>query len=429
MFDVDRCVEIGVYAVATDHAAKRLLVGSVGAIWIVTDAARLRGVGALDFRCRSATLSCVPGDLLGDVRQVGGVQVGIHGARLVLHGRNRKLFVGELRALVLGKALVDRAVDLLTHVPGEALPAFAACGGELLHPFLLQTRAQFGLAPSLLAVALLSLLELSVKGAVVLAVARRDEVGDAHIYADHRGRGFGLAGNLLVIRERQPPAVTAPVERHTGIDGFSREHPEVVGSQLDRDQQLLAECECADLEPVVKGRVLRRLEDGDVDIGLDADVRERRDVPFAPCWFFSLCSHESLRLLLVKVLQIIRIVLIRLFSIGAKGAGDTSGLLDGNPVPPLGKGGDKTSGAELVWLLVGAEEGDILLAERQVDLGEAIQGSKFASIHRFQPDVGHGFGDGLRYVLPPVVVFTLPHGSCSWLSFGLLRSASSIYSA
>jgi hypothetical protein len=75
-------------------------------------------------------------------------------------------------------------------------------------------------------------------------------------------------------------------------------------------------------------------------------------------------------------------------------------------VPALGKWGDKTRGAELVWLLVGAEEVHIVLAERQVDLGEVIQGSNFARIGRFQPDVGHGFSDGFRFVLPPVVVLT-----------------------
>ena len=128
-------------AVATDHAAKRLLVGSVGSVWIVTHAAFLRGVCALDFRCCSPSLRRVPGDLLGDVRQVGGVQIGIHGARLVPHGGNRELLIGELRSLVLGKALVDRAIDLLTHVSTEPLPTPTARGGEFPDPFLFQTVA------------------------------------------------------------------------------------------------------------------------------------------------------------------------------------------------------------------------------------------------------------------------------------------------
>ena len=141
----------------------------------------------MTFVAATASFGCIPGELLGDVRQVGGVQVGIHGARLVLHRGNRELFVGELRIGVLGKALVDRAVDLLTHMAGEPLPALAARGGELLDPFLLQALAQFGLAPPLLPVALLSLAQFPVKGAVVLAGTGREEVGDAHIHADHRG--------------------------------------------------------------------------------------------------------------------------------------------------------------------------------------------------------------------------------------------------
>src|SRR5947209_9811979 len=132
MLAVDGGVEIGLRAVARDHAAQRLLVRSVGSVWIVTHAALLRGIGAPDSDCGYASLGSIPGDLFGDMRQVGGVQIGIHGTRLVLHGGNRQVLVGELRALVLGKALVDRVVDLLAHMAGEALTASARGGGKLL---------------------------------------------------------------------------------------------------------------------------------------------------------------------------------------------------------------------------------------------------------------------------------------------------------
>ena len=141
MLDVDRRVEIGMRAVATDHTAKRLLVGPVRTVDIVTDTALLRGIGASDPDGGDSSFGGIPGDLLGDVRQVGGVQVGVHGARFVLHGRDRQVFVGELAALVLAKALVDRPVDRLPHVAGEPLPALTARGGELLDAFLLQTPA------------------------------------------------------------------------------------------------------------------------------------------------------------------------------------------------------------------------------------------------------------------------------------------------
>src|SRR6266852_1202318 len=104
------------------------------------------------------------------------MHIGIHSSGLVLHRRYRELFIRKLCALMFGKTLVDRAIDLLTNVAGETLPALAACGGKLLDPFLLQAFAQLRLAPPFLPVALLSLTKLAVKGAVVLAVAGGDEV-------------------------------------------------------------------------------------------------------------------------------------------------------------------------------------------------------------------------------------------------------------
>ncbi len=89
----------------------------------------------LDPDCGDTSLGSIPGDLPGDVRQVGSIQVGIHGTRFVLHGGNRQVLIGELRALMLSKALVDRAVDRLPHMAGETLPARRR---ELLDPFFLQ---------------------------------------------------------------------------------------------------------------------------------------------------------------------------------------------------------------------------------------------------------------------------------------------------
>src|SRR5260370_27978597 len=136
---------------------------------------------------------------------------------LGLHRGDRQVFVGELVALVLGKALVDCAVDRLPHVPGEPLPALAAGRGKLLDAFLLQARAQLRLAPPLLPVALLSLAQFAVEGAVVLAVARRHEAGDAHVHADHRGRWGGVYRDFLVITEGQPPAISALAESRAGL--------------------------------------------------------------------------------------------------------------------------------------------------------------------------------------------------------------------
>jgi hypothetical protein len=122
MLDVDRCVEIGVRAVAADHTAKRLLVGPLLPMCIIAHTARLGGISASDSDCGDTPFGGIPGKLLRDVGQVGSVQIGVHGSGLVLHRGDRQVFVGELRALVLSKALVDRAVDRLPHVPGEPLP-------------------------------------------------------------------------------------------------------------------------------------------------------------------------------------------------------------------------------------------------------------------------------------------------------------------
>src|SRR5258708_6884181 len=183
MLDVDGSIDIGMRAVTTDHTAKRLLVGPVGSVYIMTHAALLGGIGALDFDCSYTSLGSIPGDLLGDVCEIGGVQVGVHGMRLVLHRGDRQVFVGELAALVLLKALVHRPVNRLPYVGGEPLSALAARGGEFFHPFLLQARAQLRLASPFLPIALLPLPQFAVKGAVVLAVACRQDVCDAHVPA------------------------------------------------------------------------------------------------------------------------------------------------------------------------------------------------------------------------------------------------------
>src|SRR6266496_3305150 len=197
--------------------------------------------------------------------------------------------MSKLCALVLGKALIDRAVDLLTDMAGKTLPRPATGGGKLLDPLLFQALAQLRLAAALLPVALLALSQLAMKGPVVLAGRGGHEVGDAHIHAVHRGRWRGLYWDDLIITEGQPPAVPALVEGDAGVDGLAFERLAVIGRQLDGEPQLLAECERADREPVVKGRVLRGFEDDHIGVGLDAGLRERRDVPLAPHGFFGVC--------------------------------------------------------------------------------------------------------------------------------------------
>jgi hypothetical protein len=271
VLNVDGGVEISVRAVAADPTAKRLLVGPVGPVHVVAHAALLRGIGALDPDGSNSSFGGIPGDLPGDVPQVGGVQIGVHGPRLVLHGRHREVLVGELRARMFGEALVDRPVDLLAHVAGQALPTSACGRGQLLDPFLLQAFAELLLAPAFLAVALLPLSEFAVKGAVVLPVAAGQEVGNAHIYADHRGRWRSLYPDHPMVTEGQPPAIPAFVERHAAIEGLSGKRLAVIVGQLDRDQQLFAKFERADAE---EGHVL--LAERQVDLG---ELVERSQLP------------------------------------------------------------------------------------------------------------------------------------------------------
>src|SRR6266536_1467116 len=45
---VGRCIQIGMRLLPTDDTTKRLLVGAIGSIWIVTHMALLRGIRTLD---------------------------------------------------------------------------------------------------------------------------------------------------------------------------------------------------------------------------------------------------------------------------------------------------------------------------------------------------------------------------------------------
>ena len=117
MFHIRGCVYISMRLEVTHLTAKRLLVGAIGFIDGVTHAAFLRRIRALHFGRLYPALGTIPLNLLRDVRQVGCPHVGVHSPCLVLHGSHRKLLVGKLDIRVLGKALVDRPVDLLTDMP------------------------------------------------------------------------------------------------------------------------------------------------------------------------------------------------------------------------------------------------------------------------------------------------------------------------
>ena len=64
---IERGVAIGVIPMPTHNAVERLLVRSIGSIWVVTTMALLRGVGGFDRVCRHPAPGGRPGDLVRDV--------------------------------------------------------------------------------------------------------------------------------------------------------------------------------------------------------------------------------------------------------------------------------------------------------------------------------------------------------------------------
>lgn len=123
VLDIGGGVEISMRPLPTDPTAKRLLIGPVRSIRIVAHTAFLGGIGTLDPFGPHAAFGGSPGDLLRDMGQIGGPQVGVHRSRLVFHCGNRKTFVGDLEAFMLLQAYIHRPIDLLAHVADKALSA------------------------------------------------------------------------------------------------------------------------------------------------------------------------------------------------------------------------------------------------------------------------------------------------------------------
>src|SRR5215469_8340727 len=85
----------------TDHTAKRLLIGSVFPVHVMTHMTFLGGIGTLHPCCLQTTPGRIPGNLVRDVAQVGGPHVCSHRASLEAHGCDGKLFIGKLTAFVV----------------------------------------------------------------------------------------------------------------------------------------------------------------------------------------------------------------------------------------------------------------------------------------------------------------------------------------
>jgi hypothetical protein len=88
VFNVESGIEISMCLKAAHPTAKRLLVRSVGSIDIMTLSALLGSIGT-PHSCREDTpFGSIPGDLVGDVSEIGGAHVRIRRSGLVLHRRH-----------------------------------------------------------------------------------------------------------------------------------------------------------------------------------------------------------------------------------------------------------------------------------------------------------------------------------------------------
>lgn len=75
--------------VPTKLTEKRFLIRPIVTMGIMACAALLRGVRAFDRGCRHPAFSRIPRDLLWQMGQIGGPQIGIHGLRPEPHRSHR----------------------------------------------------------------------------------------------------------------------------------------------------------------------------------------------------------------------------------------------------------------------------------------------------------------------------------------------------
>jgi hypothetical protein len=102
-------------------AAERLLRRTIGARDELTARTCLRGVGRPSGLRSLPTLFRAPGELLGQVGQVAGVQRGIGTTGLEPDGAHAQIFIGNLMAGMIGVERIHGTIDLLTDVACQAL--------------------------------------------------------------------------------------------------------------------------------------------------------------------------------------------------------------------------------------------------------------------------------------------------------------------
>src|SRR5260370_20405448 len=113
--------------------------------------------------------------------------------------------------------LIDRMVDLLLDMPHQPLSCATAGGGQLWHALFLETGAQFRFTSALGTITLVTGAQVFVERSVMLAGARRDEIGNAYVDAYHQRTRHCLYRHLLIVGEREPPHPVPLIELHAGV--------------------------------------------------------------------------------------------------------------------------------------------------------------------------------------------------------------------
>ena len=164
-----------------------------------------------------------------------------------------------------------------------------------------------------------------------------DEMGYAHVHADHWGRDLGLKRNVLVTREREPPDPVALVEHRGRVEAAIFEHFLVIGGEFDRNAKWISFLQGRDAQPVVKGGIFRFLHHDHIGVRLDDWHTQFWEIPFTPLWLFPFGGlFPSLRLgfrfSLGVISQIFQVGFVGRLPIGPPGFGDACRLLYGHPM-------------------------------------------------------------------------------------------------
>src|SRR5450759_5974045 len=108
------CLAICLLIVATHDTAERLLIRAVGTINTMAAWTFLRRIRGFHGMSCDSTLGGCPGNVFGDVRKIGSIQITVHGAGLEAHRGHIQLFVDDPGVRVILDHLVDSPIDLLS---------------------------------------------------------------------------------------------------------------------------------------------------------------------------------------------------------------------------------------------------------------------------------------------------------------------------